>query len=107
MTDDARLIYVTAPTREEALRLANTLVAERLAACANVFGAVTSVYWWDGKLNQDEEVALVLKTRATLVEALTVRVRELHSYDCPCVVAVPINGGNPAFLQWIAAETKA
>lgn len=106
MAEDTRLIYVTAPTHDEALALAQALVGERLAACANVLGAVTSVYWWDGKLNQDAEVALVLKTRAELVEALTARVRELHSYDCPCVVALPIDGGNPAFLSWIVAETK-
>lgn len=107
MADEARLIYVTAPNQDEALGLAQALVGERLAACANVLGPITSVYWWDGKLNQDAEVALVLKTRADLVEALTARVRELHPYDCPCVVALPIDGGNPAFLSWIAAETKA
>lgn len=107
MSEDARLIYITAPNHEEALKLAQTLVGERLAACANVQGPITSVYWWDGTLNQDAEVALVLKTRSDLVEALTARVRALHSYDCPCVVALPITGGNPAFLQWIVAETKA
>lgn len=106
MTEDARLIYLTAASQDEAVKLAHSLVGERLAACANVLGPITSVYWWDGTLNQDAEVALVLKTRADLVEALTARVRELHSYDCPCVVALPIDGGNPAFLSWIAAETK-
>lgn len=107
MADDQRLIYVTAPNREAAMALARTLVGERLAACANVLGPITSMYWWDGKLNEDDEVALVLKTRAELVDALTARVRALHPYDCPCVVALPIDGGNPAFLAWIAAETKA
>lgn len=106
MTDDAHLIYLTAPSHDEAIALAQTLVGERLAACANVLGQITSVYWWDGKLNQEPEVALVLKTRTDLVEALTARVRELHSYDCPCVVALPISGGNPEFLRWIATETE-
>lgn len=106
MNEDTRLIYVTAPSQEDALKLAQALVSERLAACANVLGPITSVYWWDGKLNQDAEVALVLKTRADLVEPLTARARELHPYECPCVVALPIDGGNPAFLQWIAAETR-
>lgn len=106
MSEEARLVYITAPNHDEALKLAQTLVGERLAACANVLGPITSVYWWDGTLNQDAEVGLVLKTRADLVEALTARVRALHSYDCPCVVALPITGGNPAFLQWIAAETE-
>lgn len=106
MSDDVRLVYVTAPSQDEAVGLAEALVGERLAACANVLGPITSVYWWNGQLNHDAEVALILKTRAELVEALTERVRQLHSYDCPCVVALPISGGNPAFLSWIAAETK-
>lgn len=105
MSDDARLIYITAPSHDEAMTLAETLVGERLAACANVLGPMTSVYWWDGKLNRDAEVALVLKTRADLVEALTARVKQVHPYECPCVVALPITGGNPAFLNWINAET--
>lgn len=103
---DTRLVYMTAPNREEALKLARLLVEERLAACANVLGAITSVYWWDGKLNEDGEVALIAKTRAALVEALTERVKQVHPYECPCIVALPIDGGNPAFLAWISAEAK-
>jgi periplasmic divalent cation tolerance protein len=105
MSTEARLVYVTAPNQEVALGLARVAVEERLAACANVLGAITSVYWWDGKLNEDGEVALLLKTRADLVDALTERLKRAHPYDCPCVVSVPLEGGNPAFLAWIAAET--
>jgi periplasmic divalent cation tolerance protein len=100
------LIYVTAPNRDEALALGRTLVEERLAACANLLGPITSVYWWEGRVNQDDEVALILKTRADLVDGLIARVRELHSYDCPCVVALPIDAGNPPFLEWIGTETR-
>ena len=106
MGDEQRLIYVTAPDHDTALSLARLAVSERLAACANVLGPITSIYWWDGKLNEDAEVALVLKTRADLVAALTERLCAAHPYDCPCVVALPIDGGNPAFLAWIAAETQ-
>lgn len=106
MNDAPMLVYVTAPNRDEALALARSVVGERLAACANVLGDITSVYWWDGKLNEDAEVALVLKTRAERVEALTARLRQLHSYSCPCVVALPITAGNPDFLAWIGAETR-
>lgn len=106
MADEQRLIYVTAPDHDTALALARLAVEERLAACANVLGPITSVYWWDGKLNEDGEVALVLKTRADLVAALTERLCAAHPYECPCVVALPINGGNPAFLAWISAETQ-
>lgn len=106
MGDEQRLIYVTAPDHDTALALARLAVSERLAACANVLGPITSIYWWGGKLNEEGEVALVLKTRADLVAALTERLRAAHPYDCPCVVAMPITGGNPAFLAWIAAETQ-
>lgn len=107
MSDDPRfLIYITAPSAEEALTLGRALVEERLAACANVLPGAVSVYWWEGKLAEEPEAVLILKTRADLVEALTDRVRALHPYTCPCVVALPIAAGNPAFLDWIGAETR-
>lgn len=99
------LIYVTAGSRDEALALGRALVEARLAACANVLAGMTSVYWWEGKVEQGDEAVLVAKTRTDLVEAVTAKIRELHSYTCPCVVALPIAGGNPAFLEWIAGET--
>ena len=98
--------YVTAGSREEALAIGRTVVDERLAACANVLDGMTSLYWWQGVLEQASEAVLILKTRAELVERLTMRVRELHSYDCPCVVALPIAAGNPDYLAWIAGETE-
>ena len=97
--------YVTAGSREEALAIGRTVVEERLAACANVLDGVSSIYWWQGTLEQASEAVLILKTRAELVERLTARIRELHRYDCPCVVALPIEAGNPAYLDWIARET--
>ncbi len=102
-----RFVYITASSAEEAGKIGKALVEARLAACANVIGAIQSYYWWDGAVQQDTEAALILKTRADLVEALTAKVKELHSYDCPCVVALPIDAGNPEFLAWIDAETKA
>ena len=103
----AVVVYVTAADREAALELGRALVEARLAACANVIDGMESVYWWEGKLEQASEAVLVLKTRAALVESLTERVRALHAYDCPCVVALPIVGGNLDYLAWIAAETRA
>jgi periplasmic divalent cation tolerance protein len=97
--------YVTASSREEALAIGRTIVTERLAACANVMDGAASVYWWQGTLEQASEAVLILKTRAELIERLTARVKALHSYQCPCVVALPIAGGNPEYLDWIAAET--
>ena len=101
----AFLIYVTTRDATEAKRIGREVVAARLAACATVHEAVTSFYWWDGKIQEDSEAVLILKTQAGLVEALTAKIVALHGYDCPCVVALPIEGGNPAFLAWIATET--
>jgi periplasmic divalent cation tolerance protein len=99
------MIYVTAPNRDAALSLARALVGERLVACANVLDGATSVYWWEGKVCEEAEAVLVCKTRAELVDTVITRVRELHSYSCPCVVALSIEAGNPAYLDWIRTET--
>jgi periplasmic divalent cation tolerance protein len=99
------LIYVTAPNRAAALNVARRLVEERLVACANVFDGVTSLYWWEGKIQEDTEAVLVAKTASARVSAVIDKVKEIHDYSCPCVVALPIVAGNPAFLDWIGAET--
>jgi periplasmic divalent cation tolerance protein len=104
--DTVMLTYITASNRDEAVKLARVLVEERLAACANVYDGITSFYWWEGKVQQEGEVSLLVKTRADLLEALTARVRELHTYTVPCVVSWPIAGGNETFLTWIREETR-
>lgn len=98
-------VYITASDKEEARRLAHALVENRLAACANVFDGMTSVYRWDGAVQESGEAVLIAKTREDLVPALTEKVQELHSYDCPCVVSLALTGGSADFLAWIAAET--
>jgi periplasmic divalent cation tolerance protein len=102
----AFLIYVTTGDAAAAKRIGREVVTARLAACANVHEGITSFYWWDGCIQEDSEAVLMLKTRADLVEALTAKIVALHADDCPCVVALPIEGGNPAFLDWIAAQTR-
>lgn len=102
---DFVFVYMTAAAEDEGQRIARALVGERLAACANVIPGMTAVYWWQGKMEEGRECVVVAKTRRTLVEALTRRVRELHSYSCPCVVVLPIVDGNPAYLAWIGTET--
>lgn len=99
------LVYMTAASREEALKIGRLLVEERLAACVNVLGGMTSLYWWNDAVQEDDEVAFLAKTRQGLVDPLIERVRALHSYDCPCIVSVPIADGNVAFLQWIQDQT--
>jgi periplasmic divalent cation tolerance protein len=101
----AQLVYVTAPSLAEAESLARLAVEGRLAACANILPAMRSLYWWQGRLETADEAVLLLKTTEALVPALTRALTEAHSYDCPCVVALPIASGNPDFLRWIEAET--
>ena len=101
----AQLVYVTAPTQAEAESLARLAVEGRLAACANILPGMRSLYWWQGNLDQADEVVLLLKTTREKAPALTEALIRAHSYDCPCVVAVDIDSGNPDFLRWIADET--
>ena len=102
---ETRLIYITAADAEEARKIGRLLVEERLVACANVLGRIDSIYRWEGAIQEDAEVALIAKTTASLVSRVVERVSAVHSYSCPCVVALPIADGNPAFLNWIAEET--
>jgi periplasmic divalent cation tolerance protein len=102
----AMFVYVTAPSPEEAARIGRAVVEERLAACANVLDGMHSIYRWRGRLEEAKEVVLILKTRAERLPELTARVKALHSYEVPCVVALPIAGGNAAYLDWISAEAS-
>lgn len=99
------VVHVIVGTREEAQAIARQVVGERLAACANMLGPMESTYWWNGALECAEEVLLLLKTRDSLFGKLADRIRGLHSYECPCIVAYPIEQGAPSFLAWIDAET--
>jgi len=105
-SDQFCLVYITAADGEEARRIARAVVEERLAACANVLSGHRAFYWWQGKLEEGEEGALVVKTRRALLDALTARVKALHSYTVPCLVALPIVAGNPDYLRWLAEETR-
>ena len=101
-----KLIYVTTGSRAEAEKIAEAVVNERLAACANILPGVTSVFHWEGNLCREEETVLFLKTTEDRVEKLTETIRALHSYECPCIVALPVEGGNPAFLEWVEREVE-
>jgi periplasmic divalent cation tolerance protein len=101
-----RLVYVTAANQEEAEHIARTLVGERLAACANVLGTIASYYWWKGDVVEDSEVSLLLKTRVDRVEALVQRVQAIHSYECPCVVTLPIQEGSADYLSWLDTQVS-
>lgn len=103
---DAVLIITSAGSREEAERIATVLVEERLAACVQILPAM-SVYRWEGKVERAEELVLHVKTVAGSVEAVERRVCEVHSYDVPEVIVLPIGGGSAEYLNWIAGEVVA
>ncbi len=102
----AQLVYVTAGNRDDAMKIGEAAVRGRLAACANILGEMTSIYWWEGNVQNDGEVAMILKTTAENLPALIDKIREIHPYDCPCIVALDIEKGNPDFLNWIEKETE-
>lgn len=102
----AVLVYMTAKDKEEAQRVGQALVEARLAACVNILDNMQSMFWWQGGAQSEQEAVLLAKTRVGLVSSLNSKVQEVHSYDCPCVVAVPIIDGNPEFLDWVREETE-
>ena len=95
------MVYMTAADREEAGRIAAVLVQEELAACVNIWGQIDAVYRWQGEVQSATEVAFVAKTTRACLEALIARVRALHSYELPCIVALPLELGEAGFLAWI------
>lgn len=104
---DIVLLYCTTSSVAEAEAIAQRVVGERLAACANIIPGMRSVYWWQGKLEQGEEAVLILKTRTGLVEAATAAVKAAHSYSTPCVLPLSVgSGGNADYIAWLLAETK-
>lgn len=100
------LVYITASNKEEARKIGRILVEERLAACVNIFDGMNSMYWWEGKIQDDNETVIIAKTKESLVSKVIEKVKSVHSYSCPCVISVPISGGNADFLKWIEKETK-
>ncbi len=98
-------IYITAGDEDEARRIGRTLVEEKLAACVNIL-PIKSIYRWEGNIEENGEVAMFVKTKAELADQVIDRVKELHSYEVPCIVSLPITKGNPDYLRWIEESTK-
>jgi periplasmic divalent cation tolerance protein len=98
-------MMTTTDQEAEATSLAELLLNERLAACVQQVGPITSRYWWQGRLEQASEWLLIVKTREELVDHVVERLRDAHSYDVPEITVTPITGGNPAYLEWIRQET--
>ena len=99
-------VYMTAGSKAEAQKIGKALVEGRLAACVNILDNMQSIYRWENKIQQDAEVVLIAKTTDSLVPALIDQVKSMHSYDCPCIVSLPILSGYPPFLDWVHAQVK-
>ena len=98
-------VYMTAGSVEEAKSIGQILVGQNLAACVNLLENMISIYKWEEKLEESKEVIMIAKTSKTLMPKLIETVNSLHSYDCPCILELPIQGGNPDFLSWIESQT--
>jgi len=99
--------YCTCPDQTTAERIAETLVAERLAACVNIVPGLTSVYRWQSQVRRDAEVLMIIKTRGVVYSLLETRIRELHPYEVPEIVALPIQAGSAPYLLWLNDNTGA
>lgn len=99
-------VYMTAGSKEEAKKIAAALVASKLAACVNILDNMNSIYFWEGEVQDDQEVVMIAKTTRAHIPELIEKVKSMHSYECPCIVALPVVDGHQPFLDWIADEVK-
>jgi periplasmic divalent cation tolerance protein len=108
MANDERpvLIYATFPSLDDAKRVGDVLVAARLAACVNMFPGMISIFEWKGVREEANEVAMIIKTRASLVELVLKETKRLHPYDLPALLVLPTEGGSAEYCGWIASQTK-
>ena len=107
MSERAVFVYTTYPSLVEAERIGQAVLERRLAACVNILPGMISHYWWQGKIQRGEEVVMIIKTRASLADAVRHAVKEMHSYDTPAILMLPVEGGEAGYLEWIMRETEA
>lgn len=99
------VVFVTVGNVEEASKIGRALVEEKLIACVNIIPQIHSIYWWKGKICDDQECLLIMKTRSSLFPSLKDRIRRLHSYEVPEIIAFPIAQGLPDYLNWVVENT--
>ena len=104
-TSSALVIFVTVGSEDEAEKIAEGLVEERLAACVSIVPKIRSIYTWKGKVEREEELLLIIKTKEELFERVRDRVKELHSYEVPEIIAIPVTNGLKEYLDWIDEVT--
>jgi len=99
------VLFCTVPSMEEGRKIARHVVGRHLAACVNLVPGLVSIYEWEGRIEDASEVLMILKTRKDLVQDLTARIVEIHPYDCPEVIALPVASGHPKYLEWMDSVT--
>ncbi|MBD3379685.1 MAG: divalent cation tolerance protein CutA [Candidatus Omnitrophica bacterium] len=104
--DKVSLLYVTASGKEEAREIGKKLVEDRLASCVNIYEGMTAIYRWEGRVESGSEAALIIKSKSSLVEELKKRIKELHSYSCPCILVFEASDADAGYAEWILSETK-
>jgi periplasmic divalent cation tolerance protein len=102
----AVLVYTTWPSIVEAEQAGRAIVEKRLAACVNILPGMISHYWWEGKLERGEEAVMLIKTRASLAEAVRKAVKELHSYQTPAIMVLPVESVDADYYRWVLEEAK-
>lgn len=100
------VIYCTVPNKGEGKKIAKTLIEDNLAACVNILDKMDSVFSWDGELCEEKEALMIIKTKKALFEKISVVIKDLHSYNVPEIVALPIVEADETYLKWIAHETR-
>ncbi len=100
------IVYVTAPTEEEARKIARALIDNKLAACVNIVREMRSIYRWQGKIEDEAEVLMIVKTRRGHFRRLKETVKQLHSYSVPEIIAIPVVEGSEDYLEWLREETR-
>jgi periplasmic divalent cation tolerance protein len=102
----AVFVYTTYPSIVEAEQAGRALVERRLCACVNILPGMISFYWWQGKIDRGEEVVMIIKTRASLAEAVRAAVKQMHSYSTPAILVLPVENVDADYHAWIVAETQ-
>jgi periplasmic divalent cation tolerance protein len=101
-----QFVYITTGDKAEARRIGMALVESRLAACVNIVDQMRSLYWWEGQIQEDQETILMAKTTENNVPALKEKVNAMHSYECPCIVCMPVTDGNEPYMAWIREQVN-
>lgn len=101
-----RLVYVTTESVAQAETIGRHLIAQELAACVNILPGMKSIYRWQGRIEEAQEAVLLVKTKSTLTDAVVKEVKKTHSYQVPCAIVIPVEGGNPDYFTWITSSCR-